>query len=924
MLKYGKLNLVDLAGSESIKRSGAKDERAKEAAMINKSLLTLGRVITSLTASGSSESAASGVGASASEKQHVPYRDSKLTRLLQESLGGKAKTVIIATVSPSADCIEETRSTLNYAFRAKNITNMPQVNHKLTKKALIREYVEEIESLKNQLYAARSKDGFYVPQETWNQCQAEKEEFRKQAESLVANLEARQQEILHWQGLYDNKCLDLEKCASELASVKETLRVTLNTLEVVQQNLRDTEEKLKDEVSVTTALKANEERLASEFTTLVQALDTTTQHISLLHTRSDRQYNLQSCTLKSAQKHGVNVHTQLVDMQAKWDAFEEGHTREQLQFENALKQHLTQQHADISDMRGIFDSLTAALLDMNKVSKAAAAEHFEESQRHQRSLLEEHNSHTSRVSTVLEKHVHTLESLSTALRSQLASQQARIAETTNVLQASVKLSTNRMHEFGARQRDLLAAVQEYSATFTSTHQSSLQNQRDVVSKLQMAQHEQSEAFQREFLARMQAMTEEFRTKQDLLLIESITHLHTEFDSCQHATDKQAQDIMSSIGKATSDLTAFEETQQSECSVLENGLTSMSSTEIESLNTATQLLTQSSNEVAQAIPRTSSLADQTAVSLSILATQAEDAQAAFLSSENDRSTKLDVLCTEQTSAYANVMDTSIQNSSRNADQFDVIVSALHEQVSQQKHAFTDATEALLQDSSTFVSSLTPDIPSGATPKKSLRYRYRRMPRRTLPAAQVIDIARGKHSAPPPSPPQPQQLLEEVSLDGTEPISASVDEMPISTTPVIARNSPVESSPSVPNIPSDKEEGVHTGSDVCKEDTPSAKAPSVNASQTAGRKSASGSVPLASSTASSKIRRPVDIKKQGAAKSNDENGGLSTIVGTKRSATAIAKPSANAANASAAKPYTSKVRKTTASTVPRPFSNITNNC
>ena len=106
-LKVGKLNLVDLAGSECVGRSGALDQRAREAGNINQSLLSLGRVITALV----------------ERSPHIPYRDSKLTRLLKESLGGKAKTCIIATVSPSAQCSEETLSTLEYASRAKNIRN---------------------------------------------------------------------------------------------------------------------------------------------------------------------------------------------------------------------------------------------------------------------------------------------------------------------------------------------------------------------------------------------------------------------------------------------------------------------------------------------------------------------------------------------------------------------------------------------------------------------------------------------------------------------------------------------------------------------------------------------------------------------------------------------------------------------------------
>lgn len=100
LLKIGRLNLVDLAGSENIGRSGAKNERKTEAGMINKSLLTLGRVINALV----------------EKSLHIPYRESKLTRLLQESLGGKTKTCIIATISPSLVCLDETLNTLDYGI----------------------------------------------------------------------------------------------------------------------------------------------------------------------------------------------------------------------------------------------------------------------------------------------------------------------------------------------------------------------------------------------------------------------------------------------------------------------------------------------------------------------------------------------------------------------------------------------------------------------------------------------------------------------------------------------------------------------------------------------------------------------------------------------------------------------------------------
>ncbi|XP_032402616.1 kinesin-like protein KIF3B [Xiphophorus hellerii] len=134
-IRVGKLNMVDLAGSERQSKTGAKGKRLKEAAKINLSLSALGNVISALVDGKST---------------HVPYRDSKLTRLLQDSLGGNAKTVMIATVGPTHKSFDETLATLRYASRAKRIKNKPRINED-PKDALLREFQEEIARLKAQL-----------------------------------------------------------------------------------------------------------------------------------------------------------------------------------------------------------------------------------------------------------------------------------------------------------------------------------------------------------------------------------------------------------------------------------------------------------------------------------------------------------------------------------------------------------------------------------------------------------------------------------------------------------------------------------------------------------------------------------------------------------------------------------------------------
>eukprot|EP01137_Pigoraptor_chileana_P013076 Opistho-2@66158 len=136
-IRSGKLNLVDLAGSERQEKTGATGQRLKEATKINLSLSALGNVISALVDSNA---------------KHIPYRDSKLTRLLEDSLGGNTKTLMVACVSPADNNYLESLSTLRYANRAKNIKNKPKINED-PKDALLREYQEEIMRLKAMLEA---------------------------------------------------------------------------------------------------------------------------------------------------------------------------------------------------------------------------------------------------------------------------------------------------------------------------------------------------------------------------------------------------------------------------------------------------------------------------------------------------------------------------------------------------------------------------------------------------------------------------------------------------------------------------------------------------------------------------------------------------------------------------------------------------
>jgi hypothetical protein len=177
--KIGKLNLVDLAGSERVRYSGATGVRLKESQKINQSLSALGNVISALTDS--------------KGRQHIPYRDSKLTRLLEDSLGGNCKTTMMAMISPALEAYSESLSTLQFAHRAKSIKNEAHINEDLDHKMLLRKYERELKQLRLEL-AKQSK--YVVDKKRLLELEEEKRRAEEDKLAAITALEQRSRAFL--------------------------------------------------------------------------------------------------------------------------------------------------------------------------------------------------------------------------------------------------------------------------------------------------------------------------------------------------------------------------------------------------------------------------------------------------------------------------------------------------------------------------------------------------------------------------------------------------------------------------------------------------------------------------------------------------------------------------------------------------------
>ena len=177
--KVGKLNLVDLAGSERVRLTGATGVRLEESKKINQSLSALGNVIKALT--------------EPKGRVHIPYRDSKLTRILEDSLGGNCKTTMMAMISPALEAFTESLSTLKFANRAKHIKNTAKVNEDLDQKSLLRKYERELKRLRQEL-EERTKN--LVDKRALLQLDEQRRKAEADKLRAITELEQRSQEFL--------------------------------------------------------------------------------------------------------------------------------------------------------------------------------------------------------------------------------------------------------------------------------------------------------------------------------------------------------------------------------------------------------------------------------------------------------------------------------------------------------------------------------------------------------------------------------------------------------------------------------------------------------------------------------------------------------------------------------------------------------
>ncbi|KAF8964705.1 P-loop containing nucleoside triphosphate hydrolase protein [Flammula alnicola] len=521
LLKVGKLNLVDLAGSENIGRSGAENKRAREAGMINQSLLTLGRVINALV----------------DKASHVPYRESKLTRLLQDSLGGRTKTCIIATISPARSNLEETLSTLDYALRAKSIRNKPELNQRMTRNSLLKEYVVEIERLKADLLAAREKNGIYFSEETWNQLSAENELKETELVEAKKQVEIIENQMRNVRDEYDQSIALLKRREDEIQLMKGKLEETERTLRQRETDLQQAVNAYEQEVVIRQAHQDTELNLNGVAVGLKNVAAQSLRDINGLFEKLDRKNKVLVLNNRVVSENERLIHAFTDSLTQKLAEFCQLSYERRASLENETKKFRSSDQQTIAThiqkVEQYFDRAQELFqqIECNGVVEGNtldAVKHEIEAVR---------KSFEAEISSWSEGFESTFNQLCEQSTSANINQVNILEQSASILYSLVEAISREVHTYLADERDALTQMQTLANTLAGKEVAHLKRQNELLAHMLVSERENAEKAKGELLQRVSAMLGEFMQQRDNHLKESIGNL-------QHS-NKEVEDLLAS-------------------------------------------------------------------------------------------------------------------------------------------------------------------------------------------------------------------------------------------------------------------------------------------------------------------------------------------------------------------------------------------
>jgi len=723
LLKVGKLNLVDLAGSECIGRSGAQNQRAREAGNINKSLLTLGRVISALV----------------EKTPHIPYRDSKLTRLLQESLGGRAKTCIIATVAPSVQCLDETLSTLDYASRAKTIKNKPEANQRMTKRTLIKEYAEDLERIRQELASARAKDGVYLTEDRYNEMTMEIESQKNQIEELEDAMEQRQKELSELQDLFDATSEKLEETEAELGTTKTKLQQTEVELDETKDELGRQIVLVEETKVLVKAHEVTEGKLHVNTSDLHTTIDEAEGDVTQLHDKVGRKTQIEEANAQVSKNFERNTVDALAEISKKSSTF----CGDQITHHEGLQESLAamkERHQDqTSDILAAIAKLDQdAAKHFEIVSKEIAPKHAQEA----KAQWEKGNSmvldQDARTHAALED---TMKATSTPLKKILeeilSEQQAELEAHSQHIETKLAESKMDVASFAEKQAKALSELSSKVASDAEESRRVLENQGKKINSFVQAERQRIEfatdALVEQFTSMLVAFKTEAQTNFSNILaetqdackksVEDMVHMELQTKSSVQQAMTITKEWCSETASSIDALQAKAKDSISICDALNASTRSEVETSVQAISDHIDTLRNLSSDGAEAFNQHHKVAlealdDQ----VEVIETSVKDFKGTLAVNQGATNS----LINEQesaTSCWAASCDAKIKQNKDN------VISTCE--------GLSSAASALVTKTQTYVQEeLVIDQPTGLTPRRK-GYHFDRLVPSTSPHADIIE-------------------------------------------------------------------------------------------------------------------------------------------------------------------------------------------
>lgn len=407
-----KLNLVDLAGSERAAKTGASGSTLKEGANINLSLMALGNVINMLSE-----------GKKVKNKV-IPYRDSKLTRLLQESLGGNAATTMIAAISPADYNYSETLSTLRYANRAKSIANALTRNEDSNER-MIRDLKSQIEELKRQLEQGVTGGGGV---------DSNSDELERKLRDMEANqLNAFEEKERLSKALEEERQSNMNMVISEMMhSVKEQKVMHMKNIKRLTNEKTQLTKGMKDTKESNLKMKKDMDKYIVEYQQLQKRYDEVAAHAATIEGSNDEETKmLQTQELSKADEIARTMITLLSTIEETRQQYTEQRTALK-----KMKERLDLIEIELTDERGELVATTGLLSQNDKLREQIQVEErekmrvqLEQEMLKQKSLMDEERKNVREtISSELEKEMQDLRSEAAKLKSLLTLEQAKCSE----------------------------------------------------------------------------------------------------------------------------------------------------------------------------------------------------------------------------------------------------------------------------------------------------------------------------------------------------------------------------------------------------------------------------------------------------------------------------------------------------------------